>query len=87
MSTELKSRSKGYSLTRVALRGIGRMGVAIGTGWNKPSLTLSTEEIEGMFADNDFSRLDLLDLLDETVERLTLDLAQFALTKGNGMEA
>lgn len=87
MSTELKSRSKGYNLTRFAKGGPGNMGLAIGRGYNQPSLNTDLVEIEEMFTSDDFSRLDLLDLLDETVALLKVDLAQFALTKGKGMEA
>lgn len=87
MSTELKSRSKGYNLTRFAKGGPGNMGLAIGRGWNQPSLNTDLVEIEEMFRTGDFSRLDLLGLLDETVELLKVDIAQFSITKGNGMEA
>lgn len=87
MSTDLKTRSKAYTLTRFAMRG-PNLGLSIGMGWNKPAVCLSVTEIEQMFTDGDFSRITfILDLLDETMERLKLDLAQFVLSKGNGMEA
>lgn len=86
MSTDLKSRSKAYELTRVSLRGIGNVGVAVSHG-SLSACTFSIETIQAMFADNDFSRLAEMGFLEETVERLMLDLAQFAISKGDGMEA
>lgn len=86
MSTELKSRSKAYNLTRVAI-GAPDVGLVVGQGWNRPSVTLSIGEIEEMFASGDFTRAtSMLDLLDESIERLKIDLAQFVMSKGNGME-
>ena len=89
MSTELKTRSKGYSLTRFSMAAsTGNVAVQVSTGYNKPYMSLMVQEIEAMFANDDFARVaDPLNLLEETVERLKLDLAQFALTKGKGMEA
>lgn len=87
MSTELKSRSRGYNLTRVAMKGIGNVGLAIGTGYNKPAITLGMDEIKMMFVSRDFSRLNDLGLLDETINLLKLDIYAFSMTKGHGMEA
>ena len=91
MSTDLKSRSKAYELTRVALggigNGIGNVGVVVSRGYNKPAITLSAFDIQTACATGDWSALDVLDLLDETLSLLTYDLAVFALTKGDGMEA
>jgi hypothetical protein len=85
MSTELKARSKAYNLTRVGLRGIGNVGVIVGT--RHFDSTLSIPEIEQAFRADNWDIIQHFDLLEETVERLKLDLAQFALTKGHGMEA
>lgn len=87
MSTDLKSRSKAYTLTRVGLRA-NHVGIVVSQGWNRPSLTLSIPEIEDMFRTGEFGpAIESLSLLDETIPLLRLDLAQFALTKGHGMEA
>lgn len=86
MSTELKSRSKAYELTRVSI-GRGMVGVVVSQGWNRPSMTFSIPEIKETFASS-FNRIQSdLNLLDETMPLLQADLAQFALTGGNGMEA
>lgn len=85
MSTDLKSSSKAYNLTRVATR-VGP-AITVGKGWNQQSATFSVADIEGMFANDDWHGVDSLNLLEETVERLKLDLARFAVTKGKGMEA
>ena len=86
MSTDLKSRSKAYTLLRVG-RGMGKVALVIGTGYNGPALELNSEDITRYFETGNFDQIrDALGLLDETMERLQIDLGQFALTAGNGME-
>lgn len=86
MSTELKTRSKAYDLTRAYTQ--GEIVVIISMDWTRPAITLTVSSIKSMFAEDNFSGVvEAMDLLDETVERLKLDLAQFALSKGDGMEA
>lgn len=90
MSTELKTRSKAYVMTRVSLVG-GKVGVWVGHGgYGGVSRTLSIPDIEEMFfrlEEGSFNglRRDLM-LPDETLPLLQLDLAMFVITKGEGME-
>lgn len=87
MSTDLNARSKAYDLTRVSTG----HGIAVVVGKRISgcaSLQLDTDDITEMFRTDDFSSVQNgLDLLDETMDRLKVDLAQFCLSGGNGMEA
>lgn len=90
MSTDLNSRSKAYELLRVSMRGSdGGVGLVVSTGgYNGQSHTFSIPAITQLFAEDEFYWVQRdLNLLDETMDRLKLDMAQFALSGGKGMEA
>lgn len=85
MSTELKTRSKGYELTRNGLPN-GAVGVTVRNG--SVNVPLNRADIETMFATDNWQWLDTLNLLDETLALLKVDLAEFQLTDGGkGMES
>ena len=92
MSTELKSRSKAYNLLRYCAG--AEHGAAVHVSQTTPfgyGRGLTVADIAEMFRDPSGSQLaelqEQLDLLDETMERLRVDLAEFALTGGDTMVA
>ena len=84
MSTDLKARSKAYTLLRTSL-GNGQVGILVGTP-SKGAMEFSIEDIERCFTFGEWQVLPQLGLFDETIELLKFDLAQFAVTCGDGME-
>jgi hypothetical protein len=85
MSTELKTRSTAYNLTRVALRGVGVVGVIVHSDHKFGETTLDKHDICAMFYGNDWRRVGFLDIPPESLTLLKLDLAEFALTGGDAM--
>ena len=84
MSTDLKTRSKGYQLTRFS-NGNG-FSVQVSTAWDKPFAVMSVSEIRYAVGHKAWDALECLGLLDETLVLLKSDLVDFALTGGKGME-
>lgn len=84
MSTDLKSRSRGYSMTRF-MRG-DEFAVQVSTAWDKPFAVMSVSEIRYAVGHKTWDALECLSLLDETLVLLKSDLVDFALTGGKGME-